>query len=364
MKRIVMLVTAAFLVGGCGETEKPAVDVIRSVRAMKVGDLDGLAGRSFPGRARAAQEVDLAFRVTGPLVAFPVKVGDQVKKDQIVAQIDPRDFEVALRNSQGGLERAKATAKGAQLDYDRLVAARTQSPGSITKRTVDQARENLEVATADISAFEASVDAAADALKYTDLRAPYAGEIVATYAENFENVSSQQMIVRLLDKDQIEFEVGIPETLISMARYIEDIKVTFDAFPDVPVAARVKEIGREASATTRTFPVTMIMDQPESVTILPGMAGRSTGTPRPPGDDAPLKIVIPVTAVVAPVADDQASVWVIDESSNAVSKRAVEISELISAGYVIGSGLEPGDVVATAGANILQEGQVVAPQIQ
>jgi RND family efflux transporter MFP subunit len=269
-----------------------------------------------------------------------------------------------LRNAQGGLERAKATSARAKLDLDRMVSAQKQNPGAVSEASIDQARETVEVTKADITSFQASVETAEDALKYTNLRAPFAGTIVATYVENFENVRAQQMVVRLLDKTQIEFEVGIPETLISLAPYVEDIKVTFDAFPDVEVPATILEIGREASATTRTFPVTVIMDQPENASILPGMAGRATGKPSPPDSAAPITLVVPVTAVFAPETADQSCVWVIDETSKAVTLRPVDLGDAISSGFVVESGLEKGEMIATAGVHFLKEGQVVAPTFQ
>ena len=50
-----------------------------------------------------------------------------------------------------------------------------------------------------------------------------------------------------------------------------------DTYPDKEIAATIKEIGKEASKTTRTYPVTLLMDQPEGFKVLPGMAGRTVG---------------------------------------------------------------------------------------
>ena len=88
---------------GCQE-EVPKKEVIRPVRAIQVSDPEEFAKRWFPGQAKAVQEVDLSFRVAGPLVTFPVKVGDTVSKSDEVARIDPRDFEVELRNARGQLD--------------------------------------------------------------------------------------------------------------------------------------------------------------------------------------------------------------------------------------------------------------------
>jgi RND family efflux transporter MFP subunit len=303
--------------------------------------------------------VDLAFRVSGPLVARPVNIGDELDAGDLVARIDPRDFEVSLRNVQAQLREAEAALALAEEQHAR--GREADERGALSAIELTRLREAENKARATVNALEASVDAAQDALDDTDLVAPFAGTIVATYVENFQNVRADQQIARLLDKTRIEFVVNIPETMISLAPQVGGIRVRFDAFPDLELSAEVKEIGTEASTTTRTFPVTLIMDQPEGVTILPGMAGRANGEGGPP--EAGAEIVVPVSAVFSPT-EGGAFVWVIDESSNTVRRRDVEIDTLSSAGYVIAGGLEAGEVIATAGVHFLEEGQEVRPQIQ
>ncbi|MHC4776818.1 MAG: efflux RND transporter periplasmic adaptor subunit, partial [Planctomycetota bacterium] len=110
------------LLCGCSKPP-PAPDVIRPVRAVKAGDVASLEGRWFPGKAQATQEVNLAFRVSGPLVEFPVIVGDIVTAGQILARIDTRDFQVELRNAQAQLEEAKALLVLREDEYARAQTA-------------------------------------------------------------------------------------------------------------------------------------------------------------------------------------------------------------------------------------------------
>jgi len=110
-----VLFLALLIVSGCQE-EVPKKEAIRSVRAIQVSDPADFAKRWFPGQAKATQEVDLSFRVAGPLVTFPVNVGDKVNKGEEVARIDPRDFEVDLRNAEGQLDKAKAVLQKAETD--------------------------------------------------------------------------------------------------------------------------------------------------------------------------------------------------------------------------------------------------------
>lgn len=353
---IAALTIPALFMTACRRAETPEEVAVRQVRAMTVADFAGLSARSFPGRAAATQEVDLAFWVSGPLIARPVNVGDKVEEGDLVASIDPRDFEVNLRNAKAQLQEAKAVLALAEEQHER--GKDVYELDAVSPIELARLRETENRAQANVAALEASVVAAQDALDDTQLLAPFAGTIVTTYVENFQQVRRGQMIVRLLDHTRIELEVNIPETLISLVPDMSDLRVRFDAFPDIEVPAEISEISTEASATTRTFPVTLVMDQPAGATILPGMAGRVSGTARPPSGAEQPNIVIPVTAVFS-LAGDGSYVWVIDDDT--LSRREVQLGQLISGGYVIEAGLAPGEMIATAGVHFLVENLQVIP---
>ena len=350
---------------GCSEEAIPEKQIVRPVKAIQVADPVDFREQWFPGQAKATQEVDLSFRVSGPLVALPVKVGDAVSAGDILAQIDPRDFEVEVRSARARLDRAKAAIRRAQSDYQRVVRIMREDPGAISQALLDQAREAYEAAKAEVQALEASLDTARDQLSYTHLKAPFDGRIVSTSVENFEDVRAKERIVRLLDSSSIEMIVGIPENMISLAPYVHDIVVVFDPFPDHQIAAKIKEIGTEASPTTRTYPVTLIMDQPKNVEILPGMAGKATGEPRVPegvetaSGITPSGLEIPVSAVFSADDPEKTYVWVVDEPTMTVRRREVNTGELLDRGIRLLSGVDPGEWVVTAGVNSLQEGQQV-----
>ena len=119
MKFFSALFILFILLQGCEKETVEEKKVIRPVRAMQVSDVIQFRQRQFPGTAKPTQEVDLAFRVSGPLIELPVNVGDIVSKDDVVARIDPRDYEVQLNNARGQLDRANANAKRAQSDFER-----------------------------------------------------------------------------------------------------------------------------------------------------------------------------------------------------------------------------------------------------
>ena len=343
---------------GCGKKDAAEEEVVRPVRAMKVGDSRSVESRSFPGRAKATQELDLSFRVAGPLITRPVKVGDEVRRGDIVARIDPRDFQVELSNVRAQLEHAKALLERTEADYRRLQSIFKTDPGATSEAAIDEAKANRDRAKASVDSLQASVTSAEDQLSYTYLRAPFDGRVVATYVENFEDVRAKQAIIRLLDDSQIEMVVNIPESLISLAPYVTNVYVVFDAFPDHELTAKLKEVGTEASATTRTYPVTLIMDQPEDIKILAGMAGKTVRADIDvPEERAAVGFEVPVAATF--VSDGKTHVWVIDEKAKTVSKREVTTGELTDFGIKILTGLDAGEWIATAGVNYLREGQQV-----
>jgi RND family efflux transporter MFP subunit len=354
-----LLACGAVLLGACSEQIEQA-EVVRPVRAIKVGDVTGMEGRSFPGRARAAQEVDLSFRVAGPLIELPNDiVGREYRQGDVVARLDPRDYEVKVRELEAKLDRAKSSVKRAEGEYERELNIFEQDAGATSKTAVDRKRDARDQAIAEVKSLEASLDAAKDDLEYTYLKAPFDGRVVAKYVENFQDVRAKQQVVRLLDTSQVKIVVDIPENRISNLPYVEDIRVVYDAFPGHSIPARIHEVGTEASFTTRTYPVTLIHDQPEAVTILAGMAGRASGRMKEPKAVAEQPISVPVGAVFTPETEEQNYVWVIDEGTGQVARRPVTTGALVPTGIEIVQGLEAGAWIAVAGVHSLHEGQRV-----
>ena len=187
--QVLMLLALSLFVAACVHEEptgKPAT--VRPVKAMRVFDESALTERSFPGRASAEQEVNLSFRVTGPLITFPVDVGHEVKKGDVVARIDPTDYEAALRTVQGRVDQEQARAKRAKQDLDRLERIFRQDPGATSEAAIDRARQLRDSSAAGVRSLQGSVKTVRDQLSYTYLKAPFDGTVSETYVENFETV--------------------------------------------------------------------------------------------------------------------------------------------------------------------------------
>lgn len=358
--QVLMLLALSLLVAACVHQEptgKPAT--VRPVKAMRVFDESALTERRFPGRASAEQEVNLSFRVTGPLITFPVDVGHEVKKGDVVARIDPTDYEAALRTVQGRVDQEQARAKRAKQDLDRLERIFRQDPGATSEAAIDRARQLRDSSAAGVRSLQGSVKTVRDQLSYTYLKAPFDGTVSETYVENFETVLIRQPILRLLNPSSIEFIIDIPESLIGYTPYVETVTVRFDALPGRDIPAKIKKIGKEASQATRTYPVTLVMEQPDDAEILPGMAGSASVKSRLPEESKLAGMEIPATSVFSADDPNKSYVWVVDEASKTLSRREIEIGMLSNFGVLVKAGLKPGEWILVAGVHSVKEGQQV-----
>ena len=329
------------------------------VPAIRIADASALTERVFPGRARAGQQVNLSFRVTGPLVELPVNVGDKVSAGDVVARIDPEDYINTLGSVTGQLEQAQAASTRAEADFRRVQNVYNEDPGATSESDLDLKRSLRDASSARVKSMTSAVKIAQDKVNYTSLQAPFSGEVVATYVENFETVLPKQPVLRLLDPSSIEFVINVPENLISHAAHVREVSVSFEALPGLDVPATIKEIGREASSATRTYPVTLLMTQPEGAEILPGMAGTASVNALLPAAARDSGINIPATAVFSQDDPKKSYVWIIDPTSKALVSREVETGNLTETGLLIRSGLKPGDWLVTKGVHSITEGQLV-----
>jgi len=341
----------------CDEAATPETAAPRPVRAIKVGTSEQLGQRSFSGRAQATRQVALAFRVPGSLRELSAIVGDDVEQGQALAHLDPATYQAEVNRMRAELAAATAAYKNARAQYGRVVEL--VKKGTYSRARGDEAKAENDSTKATVAATQAALESAELNFRYTVLEAPFAGRIVATYFEKFEEVRAQEPVLRLLDISRVEMVIEIPETLISLVPLLEEAKVVFDAFLDHEIIATVKKVGAEASTTTRTFPVTLVMDQPSDVSILPGMAGRAAAH-KVRREAVQESIAVPVSALMdTDAGPNQASVWVVDPEASTVSRRRVQIEGMADHGVLIGSGLEVGEWVVTAGANSLVDGQQV-----
>ena len=323
----------------------------RPVKTMLVGG--DIAGdfRQFPGVVDAIQRADLSFRVQGKIIEILVREGDMVDKGQLLARLDPTDYQIVLNDR-------KASFKTAEANYER--AKTLLEKGAISK--VDHDKIRAEFFTA-----EANLKAAEQDMKYTSLNATFPGYIARRHVENFEEVRRKQTVFTLQDVSELEIKVDVPETImIQLRRAIEPGKVTrpkremyavFNQIKDVKFPLTIKEVSTTADPNTRTFQATLKMKYPESHNILPGMTATVFAEVLPTELGDSLSVLLPVSAVVVDTGKDPI-VWILDEDTMTVSAKPVTVGDMSTDSITV-FGIDAGQRVVTAGSAFMREGMKV-----
>lgn len=388
--------------------ESPTLDKpVRPVKTMIVQGTKVAETRSFPGLVQSAGESKMAFRVGGPLIEFDLRTGQWVEAGQILARIDPRDFEIKVARLTSALDEARASfaamkngarpedvarlesqlaavevqAREALKTYRRtkslwvekavpvaeLDRARTNYQASrsqyeamaqeLNKARRGSRREDIQATEARIRGLETDLHAARLALADTRLKAPFAGYVNRKFVENFENVKSGDPILSLLDFSEVQVHTSLPESLVIRRSEFGEVTCTLDAYPGRHLKAAVKEVGRHTDSANQGYPLTVVLKETDGLNISPGMAATVSITLEDAGSDR-MVFELPRSALFA-VTEGRSSVWEIDPEEKIVQKREVETSPATGNLVRITSGLDAGARIVTSGARFLREGQKV-----
>lgn len=345
----VIVMTALLLITACDEKQRiESEQPLRPVRTIVASGNDGITGRDFPGIVIAENKADLSFRVAGKLKQLLVKEGDVVAKGQVIARLDQTDFKITLEDKQADYEKTKA-------NFTR--SAKLVEPGHISQREFDQIKATHSTASAHLKAAQQN-------LIYTELKAPFDGEITKTYVDNYEEVQAKGKIATLQDLTSLEIEIDVPESLMIRVKRGEakrNIRARFDAIKDKQFALTFRQISTQADETTHTYKVRLALPKIDDYTILPGMTATVVAD-RVPGEDIHKnknEIILPSHAVL----EDNKSRFVyivIPETSSSktgiIHRRDVTTSQLTNNGLIVTSGVNQDDLVVTAGMSKMKEG--------
>jgi RND family efflux transporter MFP subunit len=331
----------AIPLGGCGRQEEEVVvkDVARPVKLTTVQGKTTKLELKYPGRVRASRRVDLAFRVAGPLIELPINEGQNMKKGELIARILPRDFETEVA-------KARASELDARQQFQRYRDLYVKK--QVSKADFDKYKSQADIALARLEDAE-------NRLSDTYLRAPFDGIIAQRYVENFEDVLAKEPIVSIQDISEVEVLVDVPENIMTSLKEGRKSSAVaeFTVAPGKQYPLTLREFTTQADPRTQTYQVTLLMKQPDDITVLPGMTANVVGTTKAVEDVT--SIIIPAMAVFADETGNS-NVWVVNRDSMTVHKRQVKPGPLSgTSDIVIETGLEPGETIAVTGVIQLRE---------
>ncbi|MBI9063643.1 MAG: efflux RND transporter periplasmic adaptor subunit [Marinilabiliaceae bacterium] len=293
---------------------------------------------TYPGKIKASADVKLAFRVAGPIHRFNVEEGQFVKKGQLIAEIDPRDYKIQLAATKAEYKQIKAEA-------ERVIELHKRN--SVSANDYDKAVSGL-------NRIKAKLDAHQNALKDTRLIAPYDGFIQEKFFDTHETVSAGLPIVSMINTNWYEVEIDIPAADYVRKDEFADFKCETEVFPNVQFPLKMLEI-KQKSNLNQLYKVRFKLEKQANYNLAAGMSV-NVNINFLPKETALLSI--PISAIIHK--DEQPQVYIYQAQTGTLQQRAIQINELLKDGSAIIKGaLKPGEQVVSAGVHTLKEGQKV-----
>ena len=337
------------LLSACNRAVEAPAPEVRPVRVVKVETRAAGDTVTLTGSVQAENEINQSFRIDGRLIERAVNIGDTVRPGQLIARLDPQNEETSLQAARAQLAAARAQQTEANNMFVRMRDLVAEN--AVSRAQFDQAEANQKAAESRVESAQSQVTLAENRLSYTRLAATTGGVVTAQGAEEGEVVGAGRMIVQLAREGARDAAFDVPARVKDAAPANPEITVLLTSDPTVTATGRVREIAPRADPVTGTFRVKVRLNNPP-----PAMRLGSTVTGRMKIAATPA-IEIPPSAVVR--SDRQAAVWVVDPKTTTVAARTIEIRSSDPNRVEVSSGLNPGDLVVTAGVQALRAGQKV-----
>jgi membrane fusion protein, multidrug efflux system len=401
----VALLSLAACSGGKNAVAPPALVVALPVHPDTDAGAGGGAIR-YPVEVAARYSNLMSFRVPGKLIERKVRIGDSVKKGEIVAQLDPIDAQRQAASAKATLDAAEHRLLFAKQQLDRDSAQSEQN--LIAANQLEQTQDAYSAAQAGREQAAAQWVVARNNLEYNTLIADHDGVITSENADTGQVVSAGQAVYGLAWSGDIDVTLDAAASDLGRIAVGQTASVTFPALPGRRFDARVREITPAADPQSRTYRVKLTLTQPGQVVRL-GMtgdailspvavaggsasggagaaagAGANGGAGAGAGGDAGaganggagagaadgagtaaragvtgVSFTLPTTAIFHQ--GNAPAVWVIASGTSTLELRPVTVRSYSDHSTTISGGLKDGETVVLAGVHTVYAGERVSP---
>ena len=347
---LTLALAASLALAACSRNEAP-LEPVRSVKVMTVGVDTFKSGYEFAGEVRPRVESRLGFRVAGKIVTRQAELGQRVKAGQVLAQLDPRDFQLAADAARAQVTAASTNRDLAAADFKRYAALKDQN--FISGAELERREASLKAAQAQLDQAKAQLASQGNQAGYTSLVADVSGVVTAVEAEPGQVVTAGAPIVRIAQDGPRDVVFSVPEDKIIAIKPGSDVAVRVWANGGSALAGKVREVAASADPVTRTYPVKVSLD----AAATPALGSTAYVSPQALSHVGTPAIKMPTSALRKEGAGT--AVWVLDKSTMTLKSQPVQIATADGNEAVIAAGLQPGMLVVSAGVHVLSPGQKV-----
>ena len=352
LKGIVGLLCLGAALTACKEKTE-VVEVVRAIKTITVNKQAADKILKFSGLVAAVDSSGLSFQVAGQVADVKVDIGDRVKKDQVLAVLDPEPYELEEEAIKAELIKAKDNVVKTKAQYQRHKRLFEQGAGA--ESYVEVSEFNYKAAMSAVEFQTARLDLAKRNLRKTKLLSPYDGTIAWRSVQPHEEVRSGQKVFEINATGEMEVQLAVPETTIDHIQIGDTAQITFPTLKGEPTKGRISYIG-SAAVEANAFPVKITLLDPDQ-RVKPGMTAEAnlsiTDESQKTGYLVPLQALLPSSEA------NRAFAFVYDQSTSTVKKTPVRAHGAEQKKAIVSKGLADGDIIAVAGVSFLADGMKV-----
>mgnify|MGYP000323616094 FL=1 len=347
--RWTVALAGAVLLGACSPPPPPP-EPVRAVKVLTVGVGTLDAGLEYAGEVKARVESRLGFRVAGKITRRAVEAGQHVKAGQLLAQLDPRDYQLAADAGRAQVTAAATQRDLAAADFKRYKELKEQN--FISGAELERREATLKAAQATLEQAQAQLAGQGNQTGYTQLVADVSGVVTAVEAEAGQVVAAGTPVVRIAQDGLRDVVFAIPEDKLARMPVGAAVSVRSWSGGDA-LKGTVRELAASADPVTRTYAVKVTLAGQEALPL--GATVYVTPAAAAPAGTGVIKL--PTSALRQE--GKGSAVWVLDTATMTVRLQLVQIATADGNEAVIAAGLQPGQKVVSAGVHVLSPGQKV-----
>jgi len=373
---VAVIIAAAIAFGLWSWLGKKTIEVTTvTAEADSSGPSLGNSVLNASGYVVARRMSTVSSKVTGKVLEIYVEEGMEVKKDQVVAKLDPINSRTVLTMAERELDAARRNLTEIEVRQAEAKRNLERNEALVQQQLVSQTA--LDTTRAEYAALQARLEASKAQVKVSesqlamrqldfddlDVRAPFSGVVISKDAQPGEMISplsagggfTRTGIATIVDMDSREIEVDVNEAYINRVKSNQRVEATLDAYPDAPLAAHVINIVPTADRTKATVRVRIAFDKLEPQ-ILPDMGIKvrfldDQPSPAAVANTGP-RIRVPTGAIQR--ANGETYVWVV--SNQHVERRAVTLGPESDGSIEVRAGVSSGEELVSPVVAGLEDG--------
>jgi multidrug efflux system membrane fusion protein len=353
LNRQLVAVLVGLLLAGCNaEADSPLTSRPQAVETVTVKLVPAGRAWSYVGTVKPRYQSDLGFRVGGKIVERSVEVGSWTKKGDVIARVDPKDFELALAAQEAELAAANVSRDESEASLERFRVL--FQDGHVAQAALDQRQSAAAEARSRVERAEHNVELARNQLAYSTLVSDSDGVVTSLPVEVGQVVAAGQLIARVARRDAIEVEVALPEQELAGVR---EAVAEADLWGNggTRFVTTLREVAPDADPVSRTFRARFALVNVGEVAPEFGRTATLHMRARSAGSVAALPLSAIANENGTPVA------WVVADDGQRAVARPVTIRAYEEDRVLVSAGLNSGDRVVALGVHMLDPDKPIRP---